>query len=61
MAGGSAEKSDKGEDSADYEAYMPNMPKRAHAFNLRNETTIGKVCLHLRKLFCFISSQALES
>jgi len=49
MAGGSAEKSDKGEDSADYEAYMPNMPKRAHPFNLRNETTIGKVCLHFKK------------
>ncbi|CAK5022691.1 unnamed protein product [Meloidogyne enterolobii] len=41
MAGGSAEKSDKGEDSADYEAYMPNIPKRAHPFNLRNETTIA--------------------
>ncbi|KAF7637334.1 hypothetical protein Mgra_00003303 [Meloidogyne graminicola] len=37
--GGSAE---KGEDSADYEVYMPEVPKRTHPFNLKKETTIDK-------------------
>lgn len=40
--GGSAE---KGEDSADYEVYMPEVPKRTHPFNLKKETTIGSILL----------------